>query len=163
MSDAAFTCHFLNREEMSAAQDARFALARAREKDPAWLGANNSAYGWARLGEVVAPCAMWYAFWLFDPSENADRRDRALAQIAAGTFDAAESYLSRFYWQQWSHKRPPISVLCPNGAEWIVDSKSSNGDGWQVMGDAPRITCSPSIAVPGYHGFLRDGIFTASL
>lgn len=161
MSDPAFTCHFLDREQHRAVEAARMALAMEREKDQAWLAANSASYGWARLDEVVAPCAMWHVRWIFDPEINGDRRARVLAQIAAGTF--SNGYLSKFYWQEWSDKRPPICVLCPNGVEWIVDAKSSNGEGWQVTGDVPRITCVPSIDVRGYHGFLRDGIFTASL
>lgn len=43
------------------------------------------------------------------------------------------------------------------------DRRSSNGDGWNVTGDLPAITCAPSIVVPGYHGYLRDGVFTADI
>jgi hypothetical protein len=167
MSAAAFTCHFLDAAAHTAAEAARMALGTARGKDQAWLKANNTDYGWATLGEVVKPCPMWFATWHFDPAdpEHKIRRDAALAAIADGTFGKGERnyYLSKFYWQQWSHLRPPISVLCPNGAEWCVDAKSSNGDGWTVTGAPPKITCSPSILVPGYHGFLRDGVFTANI
>lgn len=156
------TCHFLDRAQYLAAQDRRLALAYARGRDAAWLIANGAPYGWASLHEVVEPCAMWYATWLFDPDANRAKRDRILAAIADGTFGQGH-YLSRFYWERWSDKRPPIGVLCPNGAEWVVDSRSSNGEGWQVTGDVPRITCAPSIVVPGYHGFLRDGVFTESI
>jgi hypothetical protein len=54
-------------------------------------------------------------------------------------------------------------VLTPNGKEWCVDAKSSNGDGWVVTGDPPKITCYPSIVVPDYHGFLREGVFTPNM
>lgn len=163
----AFTCHFLDEAAHSAAEDRRMALAKQREADPAWRAANNATYGWASLHEVVAPCAMWFARWYFDPAdpEKGLRRSAALAAIADGSFGTGERnyYLSRMYWQQWSDKRPPICVLCPNGREWVVDAKSSNGEGWTVTGDPPRITCAPSILVPGYHGFLREGVFTPNL
>jgi Family of unknown function (DUF6527) len=52
---------------------------------------------------------------------------------------------------------------CPNGCEWEIDRWSSNGAGWRVTGELPRITCVPSIICGDYHGFLRDGEFTAPL
>lgn len=160
-----YTCHFLDRDQYYKANRDRMALGRARGKDKQWLESNNSNYGWARLDEIVAPCAMWYCDWLFDPAnvEHNARREVALAAIRGGTFIRTTSYLSRFYWTQWSDKRPPISVLCPNGKEWCVDAASNNGDGWVVGGDPPEITCSPSIQVPGYHGFLRNGVFTPNI
>lgn len=110
---------------------------------------------------------MWFTPWFYDPAdpEKAGRREAAMAAIADGTFGTGEHnyYLSRFYWQTWSHVRPPICVLTPNGKEWCIDAKSSNGEGWQVIGEPPRITCSPSIQVPGYHGFLRDGVFSPNI
>jgi hypothetical protein len=72
-------------------------------------------------------------------------------------------FLSVHYWRDWSDKRPPICVVCPNGEWWEVDRKSSNGEGWIVTGELPTITCSPSIVVDGYHGFLRAGEFTPDL
>lgn len=167
MSDPRFTCHFLDDAAHSAAEEARMALARRRSADPQWLTANKTDYGWASLREVVQPCAMWLSTWYFDPTapEDALRRATALAAIADGTFGQGERnyYLSRHYWTTWSDKRPPINVLCPNGGEWCVDAKSSNGDGWTVSGEPPRITCVPSILLKGYHGFLRDGVFTPDL
>lgn len=167
MSDPAFTCHFLDRAAYHVAEEARMALGKKREADPEWLKANSTIYGWASLSEVVAPCAMWYATWYFDNKdpEKGLRRDAALAAIANGSFGKGEKnfYLSRFYWQTWSHIRPPICVLCPNGKEWCVDAKSSNGEGWEVTGDPPALTCSPSILVPGYHGHLRGGVFTPNM
>jgi hypothetical protein len=156
MSDPAFTCHFLDHQQHRDAEQRRMTLAKQRESDPAWMKANNAT--WARLDEVVAPCAMWFGYWLFDPEdpEHARCRAAALAAIADGSFGKPERnyYLSRFYWTQWSDKRPPICVLTPNGKEWVVDAKSSNGEGWQVQGDPPLLVVTPSIDVPGFHGFL---------
>lgn len=167
MSDPAYTCHFLEDAARSAAEDQRIALARVRDTDEAWKRANNATYGWARFAEVVRPCAMWYARWYFDPEnpEHKIRREKALDAIVTGTFGTGERnyYLSRFYWEDWSHIRPPICVLCPNGDEWCVDAKSSNGEGWKVTGSVPTITAQPSIATKGYHGFLNNGVFTGDL
>lgn len=167
MSDANLTCWFLDDAAHTAAEEARMALGATRAADEEWKRANNASYGWASLHEVVKPCAMWLAWWYFNPADVAHkiRRDAALAAIADGSFGKGERnyYLSVHYWRDWSHKRAPICVLCPNGKEWCVDAKSSNGDGWTVTGDPPTITCAPSIMVPGYHGFLRGGVFTPNM
>ena len=149
-------CRLLSDAEHSDAETRRMALGKARGLDGTWMQANNAKYGWASLNEVTAPGSMWFSTWYFDPKDPGDkpRRDHALARIANGTFKAKTEYLSRFYWLTWSTKRSPISVLCPNGAEWCIDSVSSNGEGWTVEGDAPLLKVAPSIDVPGYHGFL---------
>lgn len=149
-----FRCHFLDRARFKIASDARMALAHSRDPE---VGAS--------LDEVTEQCLMWYAWWYFDPDneEHAPRRTRALENIKNGVFDRTSFMLSRFYWTDWSHIRPPISVLCPNGQEWCVDAVSSNGEGWKVEGEVPNITASPSILVPGYHGYLCGGVFTPNL
>jgi hypothetical protein len=157
------TCFFLDAAALSEAEAKRIALAGERDKDVAWKKAHNSAYGWASMTEVVAPCAMWFAPWLFDPKnpEHELRRFNTMKAIEKGTLNS--NYLSIHYWNDWSDKRPPIICLTPNGREWCVDAKSNNGDGWSVTGEPPLITCSPSILVPGYHGFLREGVFTPNM
>lgn len=160
-------CRLLSREELAKAEDDRLALAKSRGADPDWCKANKADYGWASLGEITGPCVMWLAPWYFNPENRAHkiRRDQALKAIANGSFGSGERnyYLSRFYWQDWSDKRPPICVLTPNGKEWCVDARSSNGEGWKVTGKPPSITCKPSIQVPGYHGWLTNGEFSAPL
>ncbi len=160
-------CHFLTPKMFREAEEARMALAKRREADPEWLKANNTNYGWASLAEITGPCVMWYLPWLFDPdkAEHKVRRDMALQAIADGSFGTGEHnyYLSRFYWQDWSDKRPPLCVLTPNGKEWVVDAKSSNGEGWKVTGTEPQISCQPSIQVDGYHGYLTNGEFSPPL
>jgi hypothetical protein len=74
-----------------------------------------------------------------------------------------KDFLSPHYWRDWADKRPPIELVCPNGEVWCIDRRSSNGDGWQVQGEWPNITCSPSIVAGDYHGFLRNGEFTPDL
>lgn len=165
-------CRFLDEAEFRKAENARYELAKRRGNDPRWLIANNSTYGYASLNEITGPCVMWFATWYFNPAnpEHTIRRETALRAITEGHFGKGECnyYLSRFYWQNWSDKRPPICVMCPNGAEWCVDSKSSNGEGWKVIGDPPLLCCTPSIQAPGYHGYLGSngvppGVFTSPL
>jgi len=157
------TCHFLDALALAEAEKKRTELAQLRDKDDHWKRINRTAYGWARMDEVVAPCAMYFAPWIFDPkNENhAIRRHNTMEAIKAGSLNS--NYLSVHYWKEWSDKRPPIIVLTPNGKEWCVDAKSSNGDGWVVTGEPPKITCHPSIVVPDYHGFLREGVFTPNM
>lgn len=159
----------LTRDEFSVLSDARIALAKSRENDSAWMESNKAPYGWANFSEVAGgECIMWECPWYHDPQnpEDAIARENALAQ------PEKRWYLSKFYWKDWSDKRPPLCVLTPNGKEWVVDAVSSNGDGWQVsfMGDwrEGKIICTPSIQVPGYHGFLgsngaRPGFFTDAI
>lgn len=156
-------CRLLTPDEFNLAEDQRMSLARRRGADPEWLAANKAEYGWARLDEITGPCVMWFAPWLFDPTDpqHKGRRNKALADIAAGS--KTKFYLSKFYWRDWSDKRPPIGVLTPNGKEWLVDAVSQNGEGWVVTGEAPDITCQPSISMPGYHGFLTNGEFSGSI
>jgi hypothetical protein len=144
------TCRLLTREEFTAAEDQRFALAKSR----------NDGRG-ASLKEILPPGSMWFCYWYLDPSkpEDVERAKKYLEQSKLKKL----SFYARFYLETWSLVRPPISVLCPSGSEWCVDQVSSNGEGWQVTGDPPRITCQPSIVVPGYHGFLRDGVFTPNM
>lgn len=113
------------------------------------------------LERETAPGSMWLCPWYHDPAspDAPDKRARALEAIKAGK----KTYLSRYYWEDWADKRPPICVICPDGSHWVVDARSSNGEGWKVTGSAPLITCDPSILVPNYHGYLRDGKFTEDL
>jgi len=100
--------------------------------------------------KIRQPGAMWLCPWMFDPSKDTMNPD-------------GSNWLSIHYVKDHSKNRPPIQVRCPNGSVWVIDQKSSNGTGWIVTGEVPNITCSPSIVVPGYHGFLRDGVFTDDL
>lgn len=75
-------------------------------------------------------------------------------------------YLSEEYFQRWYDKRPPLLVCLPNGTFWCIDSLPAKGEsGWDVTGEPPNITVSPSIYNgPGqpnaYHGFLSNGILS---
>lgn len=57
-----------------------------------------------------------------------------------------------------------LVVKLPDGWEWEVDGPSSEAPaGWERQGEPPEITVSPSIASPGYHGFLVAGELTDDL
>ncbi|CAN2532515.1 hypothetical+protein [Methylocapsa aurea] len=110
---------------------------------------------------VFTPGLAWFQPWYFDPTGE---RERAGKHVMIKAHRKGElGFLSEHYWRDWADKRAPICVVCPNGEWWEIDRKSSNGSGWIVTGDLPNITCSPSIVVDGYHGFLRNGEFTADL
>jgi hypothetical protein len=116
---------------------------------------------WRNDTRIFTPGMAWPMPWVFDPTGE---RERAGKHVMHKLADRGKLYhLSPHYWRDWSDKRPPLSVVCPNGEVWEIDRKSSNGDGWIVTGEFPNLTCSPSIVVDGYHGFLRNGEFTADL
>lgn len=107
----------------------------------------NSAYG------VASPGAVYEAPWLLhDDGEK------------------PSSLLSDFYINNWFGKRPPLTVVLPDGSHWCVDVKSNLpngqsgwGPGWNISGDALHLTASPSINCPRYHGFLQNGVLTPDL
>lgn len=137
------------------------------------------ARGWYRNDRrMFVPGTAWYQPFYYDPfgeipayraAHPEVKRFRPEAMIAEPPADPTQrqgtpgNFLSQHYWRDWSAKRPPIAVVCPNGCEWEIDRWSSNGTGWTVTGELPSITCSPSIVCGDYHGFLRNGEFTASL
>ena len=120
------------------------------------------AKGWWRNDpRMFTPGMAWYQPFYFDPTGE---RERSGQHVMIKLDQRGKlGFLSEHYWRDWSHTRPPICVVCPNGEQWEIDRKSSNGAGWVVTGELPNITCSPSIVVEGYHGFLRDGVFTADV
>jgi hypothetical protein len=145
---------FYTRDEFSAKEDERIRLATERGTGVA-------------MAEALGLGAMWECPWYYDPNdedqERRARRDNALKGIADGTFGLRQTYLSAHYWKDWSDKRPPLCVICPDRSVWCIDARSSNGSGWTVTGTPPKITCIPSILVKGYHGFLQEGVFTPDI
>jgi len=111
---------------------------------------------------VFLPGMAWHQPWYYAPEGWPDQLPYRMFKQKPADF-SADGHLSEHYWRDWADKRPPICVVCPNGEQWEIDRKSSNGSGWVVTGDLPNITCSPSIVVNGYHGFLANGLFTADL
>lgn len=110
------------------------------------------------------PGSMWECPGYFD-IDDADDRSHLPEMRRAAESPGYAGLLSVHYYRDWADKRAPIVVVCPDGVQWVVDSKSTNGSGWTVTGEAPLLTCSPSIWTQmsnpdSYHGYLRDGLFT---
>ncbi|WP_156967925.1 hypothetical protein [Methylosinus sp. PW1] len=105
---------------------------------------------WRNDPRILTPGMAWYQPWYWHPD-------------GSGCLPRGSEFLSDYYWKDWADKRAPICVVCPNGEQWEIDRKSSNGNGWVVVGELPDITVSPSILVNGYHGFLRGVQFTADV
>lgn len=114
---------------------------------------------------IFQPGWGWFEPWYWDPAKASAlgvTRQTPFDQMRAkGYAPHGHGLLSEHYWQNWAAIRPPICVVLPNGEQWEIDRKSSNGTGWDVQGEWPNLTCSPSIAAKGYHGFLQGGAFTA--
>jgi hypothetical protein len=79
-------------------------------------------------------------------------------------YHASEESLSDYY-RQHNSSRLPLMVVLPGRHLFLIDGKCWNGSqlygGWQVTGDAPAITVSPSINIGGsYHGWLQSGVIS---
>ena len=117
---------------------------------------------------VFTPGMMWEMSWYFDPTGERERLGKhvmyKLADREAILSGKKKTHtLSMYYWRDWSHICPPRCVICPNESLWEIDRLSSNGNGWKVTGQFPKITCNPSIDLWGYHGWLQDGVFSYDL
>ena len=110
---------------------------------------------------ILLPGMAWFCPWMYDPTGEREASNKHVFVKKADR--GSLNYLSKHYWNDWANIRAPICVVCPNGETWEIDRKSRNGDGWKVTGELPHITCTPSIVVDGYHGFLRNGEFTNDL
>lgn len=56
-----------------------------------------------------------------------------------------------------------LYLRLPDGHDWFIDGPARSGGYWTRTGEAPRITARPSIASPGYHGWLTDGVLSPDL
>ena len=121
---------------------------------------------------IFTPGMGWYEPWYWDPVKAAELGVATYAEYRTKYPEKREFYggllLSEYYWKTWSKIRPPICVVLPDGEMWEIDRKSSNGNGWTVNGTWPNLSCTPSIAAKGYHGYLGSqgaspGQFTKNL
>jgi hypothetical protein len=87
---------------------------------------------WRDDRRIFTPGMGWTNPWYFDPLGELPKSRRAM--VSAGD-KGKLGFLSIHYWRDWSDKRAPLSIVCPNGEIWEVDRKSSNGDGWIVTGE----------------------------
>jgi hypothetical protein len=154
-------CRLYSREEFREREDGR------REAHEKWRKENvapEPGQPWTEeqraIDRLYIPAgSMWFCHWYHDPEkpEDLEKVDRRIADLLAEP--NAPHHLSIHYWQSWARIRPPICVVCPDFRHWVVDSKSTNGTGWTVMGEAPKLVCSPSIWTSmsnpaSYHGYL---------
>jgi hypothetical protein len=140
----------------------RFLTVEEREA----VGDASVASGGYRNGVAAGfvPGMGWFTPWVYrPPGWDVTGKWHGKHQMVASPDAPNASFLSPHYWRDWAHIRPPICIVGPSGEEWEIDRKSSNGDGWKVIGEWPNITCQPSIVLTGYHGFLNDGEFTPDL
>jgi hypothetical protein len=152
-------CRLLTPDEFSKTEDARRAAVAARRAE---LGIEGWSDDLTRLSEsFLPPGSMWFCPWYHDPSKPEDlaRIEPTIAKLKADP--NASFHLSIHYWTDWARIRPPITVVCPGGGQWVIDSKSTNGSGWTVTGTAPNLVANPSIWVGQgtgppreYHGWL---------
>jgi hypothetical protein len=75
-------------------------------------------------------------------------------------------------WKPETKGRIAWLVRLPNGGVFDIFGKSSDGTGWQVTGEAPNFTLSPSINAldirhqdgtlwrKGWHGWLQSGVLS---
>lgn len=56
-----------------------------------------------------------------------------------------------------------LYLRLPDGHDWFVDGPSRNGGSWTRSGEPPHLTVTPSIASPGYHGWLSAGVLSPDL
>lgn len=65
-------------------------------------------------------------------------------------------------WHEDNYKGPDgqcLVVQTPSG-DWVIDGRSSKGEGWTRTGTPPLVTAKPSIFMnppDGYHGHLTNG------
>ena len=98
----------------------------------------------------LAPGSLYFAPWLLERSS-----------------------LSNQYRRDWAGKRPPLVLVVPGygghclDQEWWPYMPGRDHDGWEITGDPPQITASPSLGIGkdvngrwAYHGWLRDGFLS---
>lgn len=139
----------------------------AFQPDDTWQLFRDHLFRRADTGELVTlrdapPGAMWEAAWMVDHI--------TLDELRAGRRSSLSS--------EWKDRClsegriiAPLVLRLPGGGEWVIMQRASNGaaredgytGGWTWDGSPPRITARPSILVPGYHGWLTDGVLSDDL
>jgi hypothetical protein len=85
-----------------------------------------------------------------------------------GSWDGPPGAMIRAPWRDYDGRPPAWTIFLPNGSSWNTNDRAAGagagsqlGPYWDVAGDAPLITVSPSIddrdpARP-WHGWIRGG------
>lgn len=104
--------------------------------------------------------------WQFNPDTLYRRVDTGEIwterSAPAGAMRDAASWLANFKsGYRAGHDGMMLQCKLPDGMWWTIDGPASNAPpdqpGWTRTGEVPDITARPSIATPGYHGFLTAG------
>ncbi len=111
-------------------------------------------------------CACGYAFTEGDQWQVVLERLFRSAQDGSLRIEAKLPPGALWYRDRWGERFGRVGpdghtlvVKLPDGTDWQPDFPAGNsGTPWTRTGDVPRVTCRPSIASPGYHGFLTDGV-----
>lgn len=75
-------------------------------------------------------------------------RVASIRDLAAGAMFRSE-YDGREGWM----------IVLPGSAIWHTEMRTADGQPWEVTGEAPKLTVTPSINVVGvWHGWIRDGV-----
>jgi len=85
-----------------------------------------------------------------------------LVEDMAHSFFLSDAYIAK--WKGSSYRLPHI-VRLPDGSDFCIDGPCyDNGKrygGWEVTGEPPMVTLSPSINIRGYyHGWIKDGVIS---
>jgi hypothetical protein len=122
-------------------------------------------------------CACGYAFqeadiWICDQHAIYLTPDSREVSIHFGAFEPGDTraaptgalweapWLAEF-WHGADGKSYILRL--PDGHDWTIDGPARGGGGWVRTGEAPLLTALPSIASPGYHGWLTDGVLSDDL
>lgn len=112
-------------------------------------------------------CACGYVFRSDDPWQCNRNRLYRHPDESTSTLDAlppGAMYDAPWFADTWHGDDGRCLVLAlPDGSPWTIDGPATNGPAWQRSGEPPRITARPSIASPGYHGWLTDGVLSDDL
>jgi hypothetical protein len=112
----------------------------------------------------------WPIRW-YKSYEAAKRAGGGSVQVGASwpskDYDQHQNGLSRKYLALPEPRRKPIIVVLPGQNWFCVDSaaydeaRGYHGEGWDVSGEPPNLTVSPSINIVGhYHGYITNGVIT---
>jgi len=108
-------------------------------------------------------CGCGYLF--VESDEKTLRTERIFAAPGVGLTTIANAPVGAMWWDEPSveKERPHLWVKLPGGLDFDLDGRSSGGGGWKRRGNPPDVTVTPSIAVPGYHGWVTGGYVSADL
>lgn len=110
-------------------------------------------------GYLFEPDDMWQrmVLRLYRRTDTGDLMDLRSPPLGAMWF-------APWYEDTWKGPDGHCLVVVTPAGEWVVDSPSSDGSGWNRTGVPPNVTATPSIGQQDldtggwkYHGWLRDG------